>query len=434
MTARAAPMPMAQATDFSRSLGGLSGPVLMGAVFLAPYATWRLSQDYLFTFSDTLFCAATLMLFAGRSLSLRPFADFTPLWLLGLGTMLMGLLLGSVVNGDPTRWGIVASQYCFAFVLVPMLLMRGDHALCTKLAKALVAGVVVMELFGAIVYGITRGDHDKAARYGFEFITGAHRLGAYMADANANGAMIAMTMPFVLYLSRIGRFGFVMTYASLSILGLALLLCGSFSAFASAAVALATFLVIAGGTRSIRLVIGLSTLALGVAASGFTLPEAFQHRVARALESGDIDEAGTFVGRMELIHEAWGIVEDTPVVGLGTDQYRVVSRDRAPVHNIYLLMWAEGGLGALIGWIVMMMTPILASVRLFVRDRPTAALGLAVSATFLIFSMTAPHMYARSWATALLLATAIVLSRRASPFGGNLAERPAPPKHRHQNR
>src|SRR3546814_1492658 len=77
-------------------------------------------------------------------------------------------------------------------------------------------------------------------------------------------------------------------------------------------------------------------------AAGYQLPEVFQGRVGGAIESGDMSQAGTYTGRMDLIREAWGIVEDTMIVGLGVDQYRTISFADTPVHNMYLLLWAEG--------------------------------------------------------------------------------------------
>lgn len=405
-------------TPYHYAMLALSGPVLLAAVFLAPYATWRLVPPYLFTVSDALFCVAAVLLLAGRGIAIRPLQGWWSLWMLGLGGLLLGFFIGSVVNGDPLRWIIVAGQYGFAFAVLPALLLREHRRSLLLAALALVAGVTAMELFGSIVYYATDGSYAQAKRFGFEFITGAHRLGAFMADANWNAAMIAMTAPFVLYLARIGWLNAIVAFAVLGVLCSGLLLSGSFTGFAGTATGILAFLLLDWGKRSIGMLLGIVALASAMLATGVGLPRAFQTRVATALEQGDISRAGTFAGRMELIQEAWGIVGDTTFVGLGVDQYRVVSADRAPVHNIYLLAWAEGGLLSLIGWLLMMVVPLSIALRSFAFDRGAAALVVAVALPFLIFSNAAPHMYARSWVVPLILALGIALTRpvaRAAP-------------------
>ncbi|WP_408988155.1 O-antigen ligase family protein [Sphingomonas sp. SUN019] len=217
-------------------------------------------------------------------------------------------------------------------------------------------------------------------------------------------------MPFLLYLSRVRAIPTVITYAGLVVLGTALLLSGSFTGFTSAVAALLLFTIVAGGSHAFRMVAVIAA-ALGVAfAMGLTLPSVFQARVAGAFEAGDINQAGTFAGRWELIKEAWGIVNNTTWVGLGVDRYRVVSADQAPVHNMYLLIWAEGGVIALLGWLAMMLAPLVAALRAMRHDRAAAALGLAVLLAFFAFTLASPHLYARSFIVPLLLSMGISLS------------------------
>lgn len=404
-------------TSYHHAMLRLAAPMLLLAVFLSPYVVWRVVPPYLFTLSDALFCIAGILLLAGRGIVVRPLQDWSALWLLGLAGLLLGFFIGSVVNGDPLRWIIVAGQYGFAFALLPALLLRERRRSLILAVMALIAGVAAMELFGTIVYYATDASHEQARHFGFEFITGAQRLGAFMADANWNAAMIAMTTPFVLYLARIGQLRLPVAFAILGIFGSGLLLSGSFTGFASTAVGALAFLLLDWGRRSIGMLIGIVALASAMTATGIALPATFQNRVATALVQGDISQAGTFAGRMELVREAWNIVGDTTLVGLGVDQYRVVSIDRAPVHNIYLLAWAEGGLLSLFGWLLMMLVPVSVAIRRFATDRAAAALLIAVTLSFLIFSNAAPHMYARSWVVPLILALGIALTRPAGANG-----------------
>jgi hypothetical protein len=141
------------------------------------------------------------------------------------------------------------------------------------------------------------------------------------------------------------------------------------------------------------------------------LPEAFQIRVLGAMQSGDLGRAGTFTSRMGLIHEALEIVDDSLLVGLGADQYRVESNLGAPVHDVYLLLWAEGGLPALIGWL--MLPQIIAITALWVLGHPggrlLTATTLAVITVFLLAATGTAHMYGRFWVVPLHLSTALLM-------------------------
>lgn len=413
--------------SISRAFGSLGEKMVLVAVFLAPYTTWRVADAYLFTASDALFCLAALLYLAGRKLNVRPIGDLTPVWFFGLALLLTGLLIGSVVNGDPARWSIVAAQYTFAFALIPTLMIGVSREMAVRQAKALLAGVVAMELFGIIVYYRLAGSYEAAKRFGPEFITGEHRLGAFMADANWNAAVIATTVPLVFYLQRKGHVGTVVAAGSLAVLITALLFTGSFTGFAATVTSVALFFLVCGSVRSVRLILALVALSSVVLVSGVALPSAFEKRVVGALQNQDLSQAGTYSGRLGLVKEAWAIVDQTSLIGVGVDEYRALSRARAPVHNIFLLLWAEGGLLAMFGWIAMNVAPVALAVRIAVRDRVAAGLGMAVFTSFLIFSMAAPHMYSRSWGVPLFVAMALVVAAevRARRPGIPPMDRPA---------
>ncbi|MET0309792.1 MAG: O-antigen ligase family protein [Sphingomonas sp.] len=395
-----------------RAFGRIGETVVLVATFLAPYTTWRIVTGVLFTLSDALFCLGALLYLAARRLNARPFGDLTPMWFVGLAMLLTGLLLGSLVNGDPMRWTIVAAQYAFAFALIPMLMIPVTCEMAVRQAKALLGGVVIMELFGIGVFYHLAGSYEGAKRFGPEFITGEHRLGAFMADANWNAAVIAMTVPLAFYLQHKRHIGTVVAAGSLVVLTIALLFTGSFTGFTATVVSVGLLLLICGSARSAKLVLALVAVGTVVIGSGLALPSAFEKRVAGALQNQDLRQAGTYSGRLDLVKEAWTIVDGTSVIGIGVDQYRAVSRTRAPVHNIFLLLWAEGGLASMFGWIVMILVPVALVIRTIARDRLAAGLGLAVFTSFLIFSMAAPHMYSRSWGVPLFVTMALILAPR----------------------
>lgn len=375
------------------------------AVFLAPYLSWR-PLDVLFTISDATFVVAALMLALSGRIVASPFAQLTPLWLGGFGLMATGLLLGSLINGDPVRWTIATAQYGFAFVVLPYLLLGRGQAATETLSLCLVYGVAVMELFGICVYHLWDASFEEYRRLGLDFISGSRRLGVFLQDGNWNGAVIAMTIPFVFYLAAAKRVSRWLAVALLVVMAWAAVLAASVSALLCILGGLLVMAVVTGSSRTLLVLSVILAAMLFYAVSGLPLPEAFEARVLPAIAGSSLQNAGTFGGRYQLMQEAWSLVGDYSIVGMGVDQYRQVSVEGAPVHNMYLLLWAEGGLVAVAGWLLMLAVLVAAAALAWPRDRKAAALALSVLASFVIASNASPHMYARMWPVPLLLAIA----------------------------
>ncbi|MGK6321612.1 O-antigen ligase family protein [Sphingomonas sp. DT-51] len=403
MTAAALPMPRLRAVTAAE----VPRPIIL-AVALSSYLSWRPSLDIMFTLSDLLFLLGLGLLASRHRLPLQPFGALQPAWLMSFTMMMAGLLVASLGARDPSRWLIVAMQYAFAWAVLPFAIAGHGRAYATTLARALVAGMVAMEGFGILIYVSFQASFEVARKVlGLDFLSGNRRLGVFATDANWNGAAIAMTLPFVLFLWRAGRLRTAAMLVAFAVLLIALLLTASFTAFSSAAIGLAIFGVIAGIRLPRWVVGGLFAAALVVSQTGLMLPETFNKRVAGAIESGDISEAGTFTGRVALIDDAWSMIAQHPFGGVGVDQHRVVSKLKAPVHNMYLLVWVEGGLVALLGWFGMLVVLVMVALSTLRRERDVAGLVLAVLVTFLIFSAASPHMYARLWSVPVILSLAM---------------------------
>jgi O-antigen ligase len=389
---------------------------LCAGVFFAPYLTWR-PFDIMFTLSDMMFCGlAMLMLFGGGGTS-HPFGALTPWWMFAFVALAIGLLIGSLVNGDPLRWAIGAAQYGFALVVLPCLLIGHGRVETVRMAKALLAGVIAMEIFGIAIYFLYPASFEEYRQFGLEFISGSRRLGVFLSDANWNGAYLAMSLPFVgyLYAKRLIPGWQALLAAAVMIEGL--LLAASVSALVCATLSAAALIVI-GGMKVPRFAIVAAAVGLvACIATGMEMPQAFSVRVAPAIASGDLAEAGTFSGRLDLIHEALGIAEHTSLVGLGVDGYREISASLAPVHNIYLLLWCEGGLIALAGWLLLLIVLFCVAAHVYRQDRMTAALGLSVLTTLVVSSTASPHMYARLWVVPMFVAMAFVFECAAASRG-----------------
>lgn len=392
----------------------IARPLLTMAVILFCFHLWRLG-DINITVSDTLFVMVVLIELGLGRLNAEPFGSLTPLWLGSLVLMLAALFVGSYFNGDLLRWVIVAAQYLFSYMLLPMILVRGQTG-AHRLIVLLIIGMVMMESLGVAVYYIAPSFTEANAIFGPDFITGGKRLGAMVGDANWNGAVIAMTLPFVLYAGVRRLMPMAAALGAGAMLTWALMLAASFTGFCAALLALGVMCLIGRLRPSPQLLLALALLGGGLYASGYQMPEVFAKRVAPAFESGNLDQAGTYDDRAELIAEAWNNAEHTLIIGMGVDQFREFSPSGQPVHNMYMLQLAEGGVFAVAGWIGVCITLALIPLLRIRRNPLEAALSLAVIVVFQVFAMASPHMYARLWMVPVLLSVGLVINSPASPF------------------
>ncbi len=386
--------------------------IILGA-FLAAYQQFR-PFDILLTYSDVLFVLGGIMLLLGKGLHLRPFGTFTSAWFLFAALLLVALFASSMINGSVDRWLIVSAQYFFAYVFLSMVLVGDDNARWRTVTLAFLAGVVVMEVATFFIYHYYEGSYSALrSRFGPGFSTGSGRIGSFVGNPNYHAALISCTLPFLYYFGVKRTIPPVVFLLGLGILIAAIVFSASNTGLAAAVLVTSVF-VIAGRIRITLLRAGFAAAAFGAfVLAGAPLPKAFEARVAPALATGNIEEAGTFLGRRDLMLEAWEFADKTFLIGLGVDQYKEESRHQTPVHNSFLLLWNEGGFLALVAWIGLIgVMGVSAAAAL--RERPIeAALGLSVLSAFVMFSLASPHMYARIWTVPMLLALGASFASRA---------------------
>jgi O-antigen ligase len=376
------------------------------AIFLAPMRWFRLSA-FFFTLSDMVFCLSLLLLLAGRRLPKAPLGPMTPLWLGGFTLLAIGLLGSSLLQGSPVRGLIVTGQYVFAWVLLCFVLLDRDPATLRKFLLAFVASIAVSEGIGVAVYF---SGWDPTGR----IVSGNERLMSFLEDPNANANMIGLTLPIVIYLWLAGILSSRLTVIILPLLLTALILTSSVGGIAIAGLGTSLFLVATMNLRVLARIVVPGVVALGLLLVWGTdyLPKTFQRRVLSAFESGELTQAGTADARLMLIREAAIMIDRNPLVGVGADQFREVSEGGAPVHNAYLIVWAEGGLVALAGWLLLLATVFIMAIAAYqaTRRRLTLATTMAVASVFCLIAVNNAHMYSRMWVVPLCLIMALCLA------------------------
>ena len=403
---------------------GLEHILVSAAVLLAHFPSWRHPAVF-FTLSDLLFCLTLLTIVLTRGLPRAPLGPLMPYWLGACALLVLPLVGSSLISGVPTRALIVIAQYLFSFALLPFVIMGRDHDATIHLVKIFVIGAVVANLGGVLFYYWGFGGD-------FAYVSGAGRLTGFVGDPNGTAHMVALTCPLVVYLWLSRRMALYYVVPALLVLAITLVLTSSNNGLALTGLGLAALLVTLRNMRYLaRALAGLAICLLLIFAWGsFWLPATFEQRVLGAVRSGSLDGAGTFEGRLALMNEAIELLDDTMLVGLGVDQYRVLSRFGAPVHNTFLLIWTEGGLPALLGWLGLLIMVIAGAVLLAGR-RLDGAAACAVGLVFACIGFTTSHTYGRHLVVPVHLAMALVLASaaarsRASPAPATQQPVPAP--------
>lgn len=394
--------------NYSRTMGDVrrSGDLLrveflcaQGAVLLATYYALRI-PGYFITASDMLFGLAFFVRLCTGRLT-RPFGEMTWLWVAGVAMLIGGLFVGSLVHGEMLRGTILIGQYCFAFILVPLALLGRPIDQVIRLIECAVWGMTLMCVIGIAVYltGFSSTGGEQ-----WEFVSGNRRLSGFVDNPNGMAILIVLTIPLTWFLLLSRRMHKALAFFCLAVLLTGLILTSSNTGLLGFAVATLIFF---AGRRSFKtlLVVALAGTALFLSGQNY-LPETFNNRVLNAASTGDIQQAGTYAHRHELITEAVAMSDDHIVVGLGADRYRMVSEWGQPVHNTYLLLLVEGGALSLFGLLAIIgaaiVTVLISPTRLFGGLVALTTITIVIVFALLLNGM--PHIYARGWILPLLLA------------------------------
>lgn len=359
------------------------------------------------TVSDVALIGCLAILIIRHKINHTPFGQATFVWCAGLSLMLGGLLAGSIVNGDPLRWMVIAGQYLFSWLLLPMLFFGLPHKQMQRCLLWYVYGVCASQAL-AISASLAFPQQSLVPLFGPGFVAGNGRIGALSGEVNWNGAVIGFALPMLISCLHYRLIGKVGTFICAALLLAGLISSASFTGFCAGIIAVVITLGLANPRRLFTAGVPLVGLVVGYIVTGLPLPAIFEKRVAGALTTGDMSHAGTFEDRSILIAEAWKLSEHTIVLGLGADRYRDVSIFAAPVHQFPLLVLVEGGAIALTGLVIMLVALWFVAIKAVRVDRFGGAAAVAVLAVFCIYTTAAPHMYTRLYIGPLFMALAAV--------------------------
>lgn len=385
------------------------GALLAFAFFFLSWRVFRFSAVNI-TASDVALSLCAIILVLRGQLNPLPFGNLTIPWLAGLALMLGGLLIGTLANGEAVRWAAMGTQYLFAFAIIPMVLMSADRRWLRRCAVFFVVGVAISQAIGVVAASyLTFADTSVLTDPGF--ITPNGRVGSMSGEPNVNGAVCAFAFPILVNAVQRREMSWKLALPCAIAIVWGLLATASVTGFAASAIAVAIVLGMSGVGTLARIGIPIVLLAAAYVFFGGPLPEAFDQRVTQALVTGDPSKAGTYTGRTALVVEAWDLAEGNMLVGLGADGYRHTSALGLPTHVLHLIVLNEGGAIAFIGLEAMLAVLVIIAVSIYRENRVDGAMCLAVVAVFLLFTLSIPHMYTRSWIVPVFLALACAMAR-----------------------
>jgi hypothetical protein len=347
----------------------------------------------------------------------------TAYWIFGLVTMIGALLVSSLFVGAVDRGLILSMQYLFAYFLLPVILLARPWRETDILMKVFVASIVMTILHGIYVV-------DIVGKTNTVFVSGSGRLLGFVERDNECGSLYALTVPMVLSMGATRTMHPIVALSAILLLGYGIMLTGSNTALYSMLFGLGIFALASLTAKRIfqaAVCILLLWAAISVPAVRDLLPAVFQKRVLVGLEAGDLNEAGTFADRVLLIKEAIRLGGNALLLGYGADQYREISSWGAPVHNLYLLIWNEGGLFALAGFVTMLLGGAITVVVAWRSAGGSAAAicGFSAVALFAMLVNAVPHVYGRFWAAPVILSLAPAITLLT--YGPRRRRRPAHP-------
>ncbi len=389
---------------------------LMTALLFSTFTAFR-HPAVLFTASD-MFLTVAVILRCNRSLPLFPLQSASSVWFIGMLMMVAGLSIGSIAHGDPVSAFVVIVQYFFSFVLLPLAILGRPYEEAVTLAKVGVISIALNCLVGMIAYGV--GYSGGESRY-FMLVSGNYRVAGLVDNPNGLAGLIVLWFPVLWYLGLTGALRKLPFLALFGLLAITLIYASSNSSLAGAVICGALFLLLVGNQRVLMIWgTAVTTMAwISIQWAEFIFPPTFRNRVLSPLLEGDLSHAGTFEDRADLMIEAWRFLPDYFLVGMGAGQYRELSSQGIPVHNLYLLLANEGGILALLGLCFVLGSAIVYAV-MARHNVPNRVYGRAtvvtVTLTFAALSMNYTHVYQRGmlipWIVALGLLAASDRYRR----------------------
>jgi len=362
-----------------------------------------------------LFMSLLLEAFSGKKIGIAAHS-IVIVWLISGCFVVIGLLVSNLLHsvGSLSSFSRIA-QYAFSYLLVPITLAvlfqrtPAEQALlwCVWGFFASAAIAVATAMLSPDLY---RGLVEVG------FFPVEDRVGGFVGP-NGLAKTIALLTPYLLWKISTER-SYPVKY-TVVFLVFALGVIGAASVAGVSAFGVAMVLTLLAFPRAtLRLIVPVtivSVVFVAVPLSALTNEKvaASLERLSKAWEMGGVVGSPSYDIRTWLVEEAKGFIEESPLIGIGAGRYEHLSLFGIQVHNTYLLLWCEGGIVALMGFLTFATLPavhaILGRVFSILLSRkvssaaPHVPLLLIVSVIFCMNAFTNTNSFSRFTVVPFLL-------------------------------
>lgn len=382
------------------------------AIFFSCFNTLSLPSIY-FTLADGLFVLALFFVIVNKKKSPvktlnEPFdqalllsREMYIVWFFAWILLLVGYLLSLFFSMNQETLGTITIviQYFFIMVIVFYIFLNVVNPNnYMKLLKAYINGFISIIIIGMFFETFLPSLYLTLNAKGI-FI-GTVRFGSFLGS-NGLSKLAATIIPiifFLLYNNAITRkrFGF---YLIILIVGS--LKAASNGGFLALFFSLVLTLLSLEGIKKKMRIIFLSLFVLIIIWSltyfGFLNFSVFTNRVLNNISSSsDLDDAGSFTMKIDMMKDALSHIVSNPILGLGANGYLRINPWGQTVHNSYLLIWVEGGIFSFIGLLTLLLLPLkILKSKLSRFDKMNIKFFSIFLFIFMINIFTGNHIYQR---------------------------------------
>ncbi|EXX91455.1 hypothetical protein BG53_11520 [Paenibacillus darwinianus] len=359
-----------------------------------------------FTLSDYLFLASfTFMAFIFLN-ARDKLPNYPKGIIIGLFLFLVGAFISSYTASSP-----LASVATFIRVPYIILVWFGLGTIILKNEKH-VRTAVWMWVLSIAVNGLVA---ILSTKFSIPYTSSTWGRQAAFADhVNDLGGSSAIAWVPALYLATQYKWkGIkkVLSFLPLILVGMGAVLSGTVSGFIVIFAGTLVWLFVVGLNKRLLLITAIGAIGLALLI-GYQVQNGLPTPFERLeLTTSSSNQDSSFQSRVQTYQEAWQYIQNQPFIGVGFDAASKTTESGFEPHNILVGVFFKGGIIALIGIIIIIVSFFLIGVSLLrsSADKKSYLLNLSLFVSYLssvLFSMTSPALYQRYiWVpTALLVA------------------------------
>lgn len=284
------------------------------------------------------------------------------------------------------------------------------------------AGAIVQTLFGDVIPG-------GEVHYG--------RVSGFVYQVNDLGGLCAVAaIPAAMLVARAETLaGRLASTAGLLLIVAGLLLSSSVTAMVAVAGAGAVWIVVTDRRARVLVPVVAGVLLLSTFAAGNNRYwESPLERLETSTAQSGTDEA-TFAMRVDSYEAAWETIDSSPLLGVGLTRVGADTSTGLAVHNLFLAVWYQAGLIALVGMLFIVAYALVTGWRALVEargseERAVARALFAAMLAFLVFAQAQPTLFQRyGWMSVALLVALRGQQLRAATAASVRESRAGSPAH-----